>query len=130
MTSILVGTALLVMAIVNAFLMLEALAAKHQGSTFFVWHRRLGAIFVIVFLGIFFLMLPRAAFLRDMPVSALTHALAGLALLPLVLCKLLVARRYRLYKAALPSLGFLIVFFCYITMAMSGVLVMLFKVSD
>jgi len=127
MTATLMGTALLLLAMVNAFLALEALTGERHGSKYLVWHRRIGRLFVIVFVGIFFLMLPRAAFFRDMPVSALMHSLSGFALLPLILSKILVARRYRFYSGALPSLGFLIVFFCYVTMVMSGVLVTLFK---
>ncbi|MDQ1240000.1 MAG: hypothetical protein QG577_2186 [Thermodesulfobacteriota bacterium] len=130
MVSLYISVALLIMGTINTVLMLETMGRKRQGPGYFSAHRWLGRAFAVVFLGVFIFMLPRAAFLNDMPVSALVHALSGLTLLPLVLCKVLLARRYRLFHETLPSFGFLIVFFCYTTIIMSGILVTLFRVQN
>jgi len=130
MVSLYIGIALLVMGTINAVLMLETIGRKRQGPGYFSAHRWLGRAFALVFLGMFIFMLPRAAFLNDMPVPTLVHTLSGLTLLPLVLCKVLLAKRYRLFHATLLSFGFLIVFFCYTAIIMSGVLVTLFRVQN
>jgi hypothetical protein len=102
------GVILMLIGIVNPILMYELLGRRAKSPSFRRVHRWLGWVFVAGFFGLFAYMLPRIAGLEKFPVFALLHAVVGLALVPFVMAKVLVARRYTAYASSMPWLGFLI----------------------
>ncbi len=108
MLGAIVGIVLLALGIVNTVLMCEVLGRKGAPNSYRLIHRWLGRIFVVAALGTFIYMFPRAAHLGQFPPHAVFHAFAGLALVPLVIAKYLVAARYRSFSVTMLGLGFAI----------------------
>gem|GEM_PF-2053540 len=121
------GTALLSVASVNGFLMLETTGRKPTGEGFRRAHKWLGWLYVVLFAFLFIAMFPRVSFLEGMHPATLCHVVSGFSLLPLLLVKILVARRYRLLYASLSTLGFLVLYFTYMTVVTSGFYIVFFK---
>jgi len=100
------GIALLLVATVNSFVMFEALGRKKGSQKLRSLHRVLGWIYVAGLALFFVYMFPRSAGFGKFTPQAMFHAYTGLALVMLAAAKVLVAKRYRAYAGALPSLGF------------------------
>jgi hypothetical protein len=115
-----VGVGLLVVGVVNAILMFEVLGGPKGAKSLREVHRWLGWIFVVVFVLFFIFMLPRAAHFGSFPVFAVLHAFVGMTLLPIVVAKPLVARRYKTYMGSMPELGFIILVGTFVLIMLSG----------
>jgi hypothetical protein len=108
----LLGTALFVEGAVAATVMLEVLgrpAKSEDPEKMRSLHRLLGWIFVIGLAVMIALMMPRAYWhaVNHEPYSnrAFAHVFLSLAVVPLVVVKVAMARRYTVYSRALPVLG-------------------------
>lgn len=100
------GLTLILLAIVNAALMFETLSRRGGNDGLRTLHVWFGRIFVLMVVALFIYMIPRISNIHHFSPYATAHAVLGLALLPLAVWKLLIARRYKSYKGALPALGF------------------------
>ncbi len=121
------GTGLLAIAAINGLLMLETIGVKRASGGFRRAHKWLGRFYVVVFAFLFVAMFPRIAYLQGMPPAALCHLISGLTLLPFVVAKVLAGMRYKLLHASLPTLGFMVIYFTYMTIMTSGFCVVFFK---
>jgi hypothetical protein len=117
---IVAGFGVLVLGTVNAVLMFEVLGRRNPSPALKLWHRRLGLLFVAVYCGLFVFMLPRAAFLGKLSTYTVFHAVVGMATLPVVIGKYLVARRYKAYAASMPVLGFLVLVGTFVVIMLSS----------
>ncbi len=122
-----VGTALLVIASVNGFLMMEATGRKSSGQGFRRAHKWLGRVYAVLFMFLFIAMFPRVSFLDGMPPFTLWHVVSGFTLLPFVIVKILIAMRYRLLFSSLHTLGFLVIYLTYMCVMTSGFFIVFFK---
>jgi len=118
--------ALVVIGIVNALVILEVLGRKGGRNSLRATHRWLGFCFVILFTGLFVYMVPRIAFFENVPVNFLVHGFTAIVVFSLLIVKLIIVRRYKLYMGSLPSIGLYLVIGT-ILIAMSSAGVALFK---
>lgn len=96
---------LAVIGTVNTVLMFEVLG-RRGGPDIFKWmHRWLGRVFLVLFTALFIYMLPRIAFLANVPVNFLVHGFLAMIVFILLIGKFLVVRRYKVYMSSLPLLG-------------------------
>ncbi|MFH0825227.1 MAG: hypothetical protein V2B18_20950 [Pseudomonadota bacterium] len=102
------GFIVLLAVIVNSIIMCEVLGRKGASERLRLLHRLIGRVTMIGFVLFFIGMVPRLALAPQLPVIYALHAVVGLALIPLVAAKFLVAGRYRHYWNGLPALGFAI----------------------
>jgi hypothetical protein len=100
------GFVLVTAAAVNTVLMCETLGRRGAPGSFRVIHRWLGWVIVAGFVGFLIYMLPRAANFTAIYPHDIIHASLGFALLPAMVGKVLVVRRYKSYMGGLPTLGF------------------------
>ncbi len=114
------GVVLLVIGVVNTVLMFEVLGGPKGAKRLREIHRWVGWIFVVAFVLFFVFMLPRAAHLGSFPLFAVLHAFVGMTLLPIVIAKTLVARRYKSYMGYMPQLGFIILVGTFVIIMLSG----------
>jgi len=121
------GTGLLAIAAINGLLMLETIGRKPTRGGFRRAHKWLGRLYVVVFAFLFMAMFPRIAYLEGMPPTTLCHLISGLSLLPFVVAKVLAGMRYKQLHASLPTLGFMVIYFTYMTILTSGFYVVFFK---
>ena len=108
------GTALLVIASLNGILMLETIGRKPKNQGFRRTHKWLGWLYAVLFALLFIAMFPRVSFLEGMAAANLWHVMSGFALLPFVVVKIIVARRYKLLYPSLQTLGFGVIYFTYL----------------
>lgn len=100
------GIVLLLVAIVTAVAMFEVLGRRSASQKFRSLHRVLGWVYLVGLAGFFAYMFPRGAEFGKFVPQAMFHAYTALALVVLAAGKVLVARRYKAYAGALPTLGF------------------------
>jgi hypothetical protein len=117
---------LVIIGIVNTLVILEVLGRKGGRNSLRVLHRWLGFCFVILFTGLFVYMVPRIAFFENIPVNFLVHGFTAIVVFSLLIVKLIIVRRYKLYMGSLPSIG-LYLMIGTILIAMSSAGVALFK---
>lgn len=117
---------LVVIGAVNTLVILEVLGRKGGRNSLRSLHRWLGLCFVVLFTGLFIYMVPRIAFFENVPVNFLVHGFTAIVVFSLLIVKLIVVRRYKLYMSSLPSIG-LYLMIGTILIAMSSVGVALFK---
>jgi hypothetical protein len=117
---------LVVIGIVNILVILEVLGRKGGKNSLRALHRWLGFCFVILFTGLFAYMVPRIAFFENIPVNFLVHGFTAIVVFSLLIVKLIIVRRYKLYMGSLPSIG-LYLMIGTILIAMSSAGVALFK---
>ncbi len=102
------GILLVILGIANVILMLESLGRKGGWDKFRILHRWTGRIFILIFIGMFALMLPRMQFFTNFPSYMLFHTLLAFALLPLVIGKYLLITRYKNYMGSAATLGVIV----------------------
>ena len=117
---------LVVIGAVNSFVILEVLGRKGGRNSLRSLHRWLGLCFVVLFTGLFIYMIPRIAFFENVPVNFLVHGFTAIVVFSLLIVKLIVVRRYKLYMSSLPSIG-LYLMMGTILVVMSSAGVALFK---
>lgn len=96
---------LAVIGAVNTVLMFEVLGRRGGPDTFKSIHRWLGRVFLVLFTVLFVYMLPRIAFLANIPVNFLVHGFLSMIVFILLIGKFLVVRRYKVYMPSLALLG-------------------------
>ncbi len=103
---ILTGAIILaVLGIVNTMFITEILGRRGGPEIFKFAHRWLGRLFVVLFSAFFVYMIPRVALFENTPVNFLIHGFLGMAVFVILIIKLFVVRRYKVYMTALPSIG-------------------------
>lgn len=100
------GIVLVVAAAANIALMFEVLGRRGAPGSFRSAHRCLGRLIVAAFIGFLVYMLPRAAYFTAIYPHDIIHAALAFGLLPAMVGKVLVVRRYKSYMGSLPTLGF------------------------
>jgi len=100
------GIVLLLGAFAAAVAMFEVLGRRSGSKKLRSLHRVLGWVYVAGLAAFFIFMFPRGAELGKFSPQAMFHAYTALALVLLAAAKVLVARRYKAYAGALPTLGF------------------------
>jgi hypothetical protein len=118
--TVICGLILLVLAVVNPILINEHLKMRRADGFFLKFHAIVGWVFVLGFLGLFTYMVPRLGYIKDLPFFAVLHVYSGLIGLPLVLAKVLVARRYKNQSRSLPALGLMILVATLLTIVLSS----------
>ncbi|MFC1834009.1 DUF6529 family protein [Thermodesulfobacteriota bacterium] len=117
---VLCGVSLMVLGIVNTLLMFETLGRRGAPGSLRSLHRWLGRIFVFVAVVMFVYMIPRIGHIGQFSVSETFHAVLGLALLPLIVWKILIVRRYKSYMGILPALGFTIMVVTFVAITLTS----------
>jgi glycine betaine catabolism B len=108
---IVAGIAFVALAAVNVVAMLEASQTSRNAKTRFrlvAVHRAVGYLFVILFCIMVYSMSQRLAGLgitSHLPTDLVLHIVLALFLVPLLLLKLLMARRYKQSRSSLKALG-------------------------
>jgi ferredoxin-NADP reductase len=109
--TIVAGVAFVTLAAANVVVMLEASQSSHDGTTrarLIAVHRAGGYLFVILLCIVAYRMSQRLAGLGltgHLPTHLVLHIVLALVLVPLLLLKVLIARRYKQSHSALKALG-------------------------
>ena len=118
--SVTLGIVLFLIGTANTVIMFEVLGRKGTPGSFRSLHRRLGNVFALGVIGFFIYMFPRAAHFGSFNPIQTVHAVLGTALVPLIVAKFLVARRYKAYWGAFPELGFIMSVVTFIVILLSS----------
>jgi ferredoxin-NADP reductase len=111
MSDIVTGITFVTVAAVNVTVMLEASRPSHNVTTkvrLIALHRVVGYLFVIVFCIMAYSMSQRLAgsgITGDLPAYLVLHIVLVFVLVPLLLLKILIARRYKQSQSSLKALG-------------------------
>lgn len=117
---ILAAVCLAIVGVVNTLLMFEVLGRRHPSQTFRSLHKWLGWIFIAVTAVFFIFMIPKISHAQAFGPSTAFHAVFGLTLLPLIVWKPLIVRRYKAYMGILPVLGFTIMVVAFLVVALTA----------
>ena len=115
------GLVLLVLAIIGTIAICEVLGRKVGSNNLRAIHRWTGRLFIVIALGLFVYMFPRAAHLGQFPTFAVFHAVAGIILVPLIIAKYLIVVRYKSYMSSLPTVGFSILLITFVVIYLSSI---------
>ncbi len=118
--SVTLGIVLFLIGTANAVIMFEVLGRKGAPAGFRSLHRWLGRVFALGVIGFFIYMFPRAAHFGSFNAAQVCHAVLGTALVPLVVAKFLVARRYKAYWSSFPELGFVMLVVTFIAIVLTS----------
>lgn len=118
--SLILGVSLAGLGIVNTLLMFETLGRRGAPGSLRSLHRWLGRIFVFVAVAQFVYMVPRIGHIGQFSFSQTFHAVLGLTLLPMIVWKILIVRRYKSYMGILPALGFTIMVVTFVAIALTA----------
>ncbi len=113
------GVSLTGLGIVNTLLMFETLGRRGAPGSLRPLHKWIGWTFVFVAVALFIYMIPRISHISRFPSSTTFHAVLGLALLPMVIWKVLIVRRYKSYMGILPALGFTIMVITFVAVILT-----------
>ncbi len=112
---------MLAIAGINAWLMLESFGGrtpKTASRRRAALHRWLGRTYLAVYVLLLVSMVRMALERDDLSAVEAIHGALGLALLPLLLVKILIVRRYPPLQGSLPLLGSLVLVLTFVTVAM------------
>ena len=112
---------MLVLAAVNAWLMLEAFGGRTPPSASrrrATLHRWIGRAYVATYVVLLVSMVRMALTMQELGAVEAVHAALGLALLPLLLVKILIVRRYPPLQGALPLLGTAVLVLTFVTVGL------------
>jgi hypothetical protein len=115
-----IGLVLLVLGIIATIAICEVLGRKGGSNNLRAIHRWTGRLFMVIALGLFVYMFPRAAHLSQFPTHAVFHAVAGMILVPLIIAKYLIVVRYKSYMNSLPVYGFSILLITFVVIYLSS----------
>ena len=112
---------MLVLGTVNAWLMLEAFGGrtpKDASRRRAALHRWFGRTYGVMYVVLLVSMLAMAVGRAELNAVEAVHAALGLGLLPLLVVKILIARRYPPLQGALPLLGSALLVFTFVTVGL------------
>ncbi len=113
-----------IMGTVTVFIMLEMTGRRGDRAdkkNWFYIHKILGYFFIFIFVVMLFLMIRKAAGLQeDFTSRAVVHISLALALVPLLVVKVMVVRRYPQHLQKLPLLGVVILTFSFVLTGISA----------
>lgn len=109
---------------VTVFIMLEMTGRRGDTSNRQLWlhaHKTLGYLFLVIFVVMLFLMIQKASGFQEEPAPrTVVHITLALALIPLVLIKIMIARRYPQHGRKMPMLGVVILTFAFVLTGVSA----------
>ena len=117
---LILGVSLTALGIVNTLLMFETLGRRGAPGSLRALHGWLGRIFVFVAVALFVYMIPRIGHIGQFSLSETFHAVLALALLPMIVWKVLIVRRYKSYMGILLALGFTIMVITFVAVALTA----------
>lgn len=113
-----------ILAIATVFIMLEITGRTggHGDKKRWIYtHKTLGYLFLVLFMVMLSLMIPKAAGIQEELSSRIVvHIALALALIILVIVKMMIARRYPRHSSKLPLLGVIILTFSFVLTGVSA----------